>query len=361
MIRSDITLTRVRARAVNAPLQIPIKTAVGTVASAPLVLIDAETNAGITGRAWLFAYTPLCLKPLQEMVKNLSGMIEGKSLAPAAITHHFETAFLLVGHTGLLRMATAGIDMALWDALAKSVQLPLYRLLGGTKRSLKAYDSHSMDGIELAAARAQRSVADGFSALKTKIGYQTLEQDLAVIRAIKTATQNRIDVMVDYNQSLTVQEGIRRSQALEKEGLVWIEEPTRQYDYLGHAKITASTTLPIQMGENWLGTDEMSKCLDANACDMGMADIMKIGGVTGWQKASAIAESKNIPLSSHLFQEFSAHLLSVSPTAEWLERMDIAATILDSSLRFEKGKAIVSDEPGAGFQWKESDIEKYAI
>lgn len=361
MNRSDITLTRLRARAVNAPLQIPIQTAVGTVASAPLVLIDVETSAGITGHAWLFSYTPLCLKPLQEMVKSLSGMIEGKTLAPAALAQQIDEAFLLVGHTGLLRMATAGIDMALWDALAKSVQLPLYRLLGGTKRSLKAYDSHSMDGIELAAERAQRSVADGFSALKTKIGYPTLEQDLAVIRAIKTATQDKIRVMVDYNQSLNVPEGIRRSLALEKEGVVWIEEPTRQYDYVGHAHITSSTTLPIQMGENWLGTDEMSKCLDANACDLGMADIMKIGGVTGWQKASAIAESKNIPLSSHLFQEFSAHVLSVSPTADWLERMDIASTILDSSLSFEKGQAVVSDEPGVGFNWKESEIEKYAV
>ncbi|MFZ4213592.1 enolase C-terminal domain-like protein [Pantoea endophytica] len=361
MNNSDIILTRLRARAVNAPLQIPIQTAVGTVASAPLVLIDVETNAGITGHAWLFSYTPLCLKPLQEMVKNLSGMIEGKPLAPTALAQHFENAFLLVGHTGLLRMATAGIDMALWDALAKSVQLPLYRLMGGTKQTLKAYDSHSMDGIELAAERAQRSVADGFGTLKTKIGYPTLEQDLAVIRAIKTATQDRIDVMVDYNQSLTVSEATRRSLALEKEGVVWIEEPTLQYDYAGHAQISASTTLPIQMGENWLGTDEMIKCLDAHACDLGMTDIMKIGGVTGWGKASAIAESKKIPLSSHLFQEFSAHLLSVSPTADWLERMDIASTILDSSLSFEKGWAIISDEPGAGFSWKESEIDKYAI
>lgn len=361
MINSDITIIRLSARAVNAPLAIPIQTAVGTVGSAPLVLIDIETNAGITGHAWIFAYTQLCLKPLLEMVKNLAGFVEGKTLSPVTLSQQIDNAFLLVGHTGLLRMASSGIDMALWDAASKAVKLPLVKTLGGAPGKIKVYDSHSMDGVKLAAERAVQTLEDGFGALKTKIGYATLEEDIAVIRAIKAATQDRVSIMVDYNQSQNVPEAIRRSRALEKEDIFWIEEPTRQYDYIGHAKITSATSLPIQMGENWLGTDEMLKCLDANACDLAMTDIMKIGGVTGWIKAAALAEQCNIPLSSHLFQEFSAHMLAVTPTADWLERMDIASTILDSSLSFKDGKAIISDEPGVGFTWKESAIAKYQI
>ncbi|WP_416414250.1 enolase C-terminal domain-like protein [Pantoea sp. App145] len=361
MTNLDIKVTGLEVRAVNAPLEIPIQTAVGTVASAPLVLIDINTNAGVTGHAWIFSYTPVCLIPLREMVQSLRSFIEGNDLNPVAISFAIEKAFLLVGHTGLLRMATAGIDMALWDAFAKASNSPLYKILGGNHRPIKAYDSHSMDGAVLAVERAKRSLKEGFKALKTKIGYDTVEEDIAVIRAIKSATDNKIAVMVDYNQSLDVPEAIKRSQLLENEGIVWIEEPTKQYDYFGHAKISSSTHLPIQMGENWLGIFEMNNCLQANSCDLAMADIMKIGGVTGWLKAATLAESKGIPLSSHLFQEFSAHVLTVTPTADWLERMDIASSILDSSLRFIEGQAILSDEPGAGFVWKDSEISKYVI
>lgn len=118
---------------------------------------------------------------------------------------------------------------------------------------------------------------------------------------------------------------------------------------------------PIQMGENWFGPEEMSLALSAGACDLAMVDLMKIGGVTGWLRASALADDARIPLSSHIFQEFSAHVLAVSPTRHWLERMDMAGPILEPILKFKDGKAHFGDVAGAGIVWREQEVERYKV
>lgn len=356
-----ITITGLRARAVNVPLQYPIHTAVGTVATAPLVLLDLSTSAGVTGHAYVFAYTQLALKPLKQMVDAVADLVVGQPLAPQALEQALQQRFCLLGFTGLVRIAAAGLDMAAWDALAKAHELPLVELLGGKARALKSYDSHSMDGEQLATERAVLAAEQGFKAVKTKIGYATLAEDLRVVRSMREAVGSDFGVMVDYNQSLDVTEAIRRGLALQDEGIVWIEEPTVQHDYAGHARIRQALRVPVQMGENWFGPEEMFKSLQAGASDLAMPDIMKIGGVTGWQRASALAQQFSLPVSSHLFQEFSAHLLAVTPGAHWLERLDIAGAILEPTLRFENGNAIIPDLPGAGIVWKESEVARYSV
>ncbi len=354
-------ITSLTARAVNVPLDYPVRTSVGTVAAAPLVLIDIGTDAGIVGRSYLFTYTPLALAATRELLGALGEALTGCPAAPAEIDRLLEGRFRLLGATGLVRMAMAGIDMALWDAAAQRLGVPLVEMLGGARRPIPAYDSHSMDGEALAVERAKRAVEQGFAALKTKIGYATLAEDIRVIRAIRAAIGDGVEILVDYNQSQSVPEAIRRGKALEGEGVAWIEEPTRQEDYQGHARIRDALALPVQMGENWFGIDEMTKALDAGATDLAMPDAMKIGGVTGWLRAAALAQSRGIPMSSHIFQEVSCHLMAVTPTAHLLERMDLAAPILDRPLRFEAGCAVIPDRPGTGIGWNEAAVERYAV
>lgn len=358
---SEIRIKAIRTRAVNVPLEYPIRTAVGVVATSPLILIDLHTNAGVTGSAYVFTYTPLALKPVQHMIDGLASIVVDRPLAPVQLAQLLESRFRLLGNTGLVRMACAGVDMAAWDALAKAHELPLARYLGGETNPLPAYDSHSMDDVDLGRKRAEQAVSAGFKAIKTKIGYTSLDQDLNVLRNIREVVGDSVHIMVDYNQGLTIPEAIRRGRALDDEGVAWIEEPTLQHDYAGHAKVRNALKTPIQMGENWFGPDEMSKAIAVGACDFCMPDLMKIGGVTGWLRASAIAEQHGVPMSSHIFQEFSAHLLAVTPTAHWLERMDLAGPICEPSLTFADGKAYFSDRPGAGIVWREKEVERFTV
>ncbi|MRT27789.1 enolase C-terminal domain-like protein [Herbaspirillum sp. CAH-3] len=360
-MNSNVTIRSLRVRAVNVPLEYPVKTAVGIVATSPLILIDLETSANVTGRAYVFTYTPTALKATGQMVKDLEQILVGQPLAPYELDRLLCARFRLIGTTGLVRMAMAGIDMAAWDALAKLHEVPLVTLLGGTPKKIPAYDSHSMDGIEVGSKRAAEAAERGYQAIKTKIGYQTLDEDLKIVRTLRSIIGDEVQLMVDYNQGLTIPEAIRRGKALEQENIAWIEEPTLQQDYEGHAAIRQALNIPVQMGENWFGPDEMAKAINAGASDFAMPDLMKIGGVTGWLRAAALAEQKGIPLSSHIFQEFSAHLLAVSPTCHWIERMDLAGAITEPTLQFKDGQAIVPDMPGAGLSWRESEIAKYLV
>jgi mandelate racemase len=357
----NLKITGLRARAVNVPLEHPVRTSIGIVATSPLVLIDIDTDAGMTGHAYVFTYTPLGLKPVREMLMALTDMLVGQPVAPFEIERMLAGRFRLLGNTGIVKIACAGIDMALWDVLAKSRALPLVELLGGQRKAIAAYDSHSMDGEKLGLARALGAAEQGFRAIKIKIGYPTLAEDLHIVRTIRAAIGDSVELMVDFNQSLSVPEAIRRGRALDGEGLSWIEEPTRQEDYAGHARIRAAISTPVQLGENWFGAEEMHKAIAAGAADLVMPDVMKIGGVSGWLRASALAEAHRLPMSSHIFQEISCHLLAVTPTAHWLERMDLAGPILANPLEFSQGKAMVPARPGSGVDWNEAAVQKYAI
>ena len=357
---SPVRIARVEARAVNVPLKVPVRTAVGVVATSPLVLIDMHTDCGTVGRAYVFTYTPLALQATRQMVLALGQALQEQPLAPFDIDRLLSQRLRLLGRTGIALMACAGLDMAAWDALAVLRGVPLVELLGGQRRPIAAYDSHSMDGLELGLARARQAVAQGFGAIKTKIGYATLAEDLAIVRALRGAIGPDVQLMVDYNQGLTVPEAVRRIHALQDEGVAWVEEPTLQEDYAGHACIRQQVRLPIQMGENWCGPDEMAKALAAGACDLAMPDAMKIGGVTGWLRAAALAQVHGVPMSSHIFQEVSVHLLAVTPTAYLLERMDLAGPVLAEPLAFTGGAATPPAVPGTGIAWNEEAVQRHA-
>ncbi len=159
----------------------------------------------------------------------------------------------------------------------------------------------------------------------------------------------------------SVAEAEQRLRLLDEEGLIWFEEPTRADDYAGHAHLRQEARTLIQLGENWWGLSDMTKSLAAGASDLVMTDVMKIGGVTGWLRGSALAASAGLPLSSHIFPEISVHLLAVSPTAHWLEYLDLAASVLEEPVRADKGQITPSSEPGAGIRWREEMVQRFLL
>jgi mandelate racemase len=344
-------------------MQRPLKTSGGEVGTAAIVLIDLGTEEGITGRSYLFCPTPVVLEPVARLLLNLAPMIEGEPLSPVAIERKLQKAFRLLGPQGLAGMAMAGIDMASWDALAKSCEMPLVRLLGGELREIPAYNSCGlgMIGGDRAAEEAQELLGPGFSALKVRLGYPELKMDIEVVQSVRGSVGEDVVLMSDYNQSLSVPEAGIRAAALDGEGLYWIEEPTRADDYSGHAHIRHEAKTPIQLGENWWGAHDMTKSVMAGASDYAMVDAMKIGGVGGWLRAAALAEAAGLPLSSHLFPEISAHLLAVSPTSHCLEYVDWAEPVLEEPLNVERGRAYISDVPGIGLSWDEEAVQRYSV
>lgn len=353
-----LSIKSIQARAVNVPLRKPHPTAGGNVVSAPLVLIDLETTDGITGRSYLFCYTAMVLKPVVQLVQSLGELLLGDKVAPQDLNRKLQARLRLLGQQGLAGMAVAGIDMAAWDAVASAANLPLATLLGGAPRPVPAYHSCGMSGADGSRADAEESAALGFDTIKFKVGHPDVARDIAAIRAARDAG---LKVMVDYNQSLDIVSAIRRGRLLDQEDLLWIEEPTTAEDYAGHAQIAAALTTPIQMGENMWGPADLAKALEARASDCIMLDVMKIGGVTGWLQAASLAEARGIRVSSHLFPEISAHLLSVTRSAQFLEYQDWAAPVLQEPIVVSEGLAQTPARPGAGLAWNEEVVSRHLL
>ena len=356
------TLLGLRARPVNVPMARPLRTAGGVVETAPLVLIDLETSEGIPGRSYLFCYTPLALAPVVRLLEGLGGPLNGQPVVPFEVDRVLQQRFRLLGPQGLTGMAMAGIDMACWDVAAKAAGLPLVRLLGGRSRPLRAYNSNGLGliGPDAAAREATELLDGGFQAIKVRLGYATLAEDLAVVRAVRKTAGPAVTLMADYNQSLDVPEAIRRAQALDEEGLEWIEEPVRADDYDGCARVAEAARTAIQIGENCWGPHDLARAIRAGSADRLMPDAMKVGGVTGWLRAAALTQAAGIPTSTHLFPEVSAHLLAVTPTADWVEYVDWAGPVLSEPLAIAAGQVTASDRPGLGLEWNEPAVTRFA-
>jgi len=335
----------------------------GVITKAPLLLIDLETEEGVTGRSYLWCYFPAAMPAIAKILEEVARVVEGERLAPADLWSKLAERFALIGVQGIVRMAMAGFDVAAWDALAIAAGWPLATLIGSSPKRIPAYNSC---GLGLMAPRAvadeaEKLLARGFRAVKLRLGYPTLAEDLAALHAVKKRIGSEIAVMVDYNQALSLAQALERGRALDQEGIYWLEEPIRHDDYAGNATLVRELETPIQIGENFSESSAMAVALAAGAADYVMPDLERIGGVTGWLRAAALAATHRIEMSSHLFPEVSAHLLAATPTAHFLEYMDWADRILAQPLEIVDGFAIVPQRPGNGLTWDAKAVEKYRI
>lgn len=363
-IECDLKITGVTARPVIVPMARPLHTASGAVEQAVLVLIDVATNRGFTGRSYLFAFTPHIQKSIIALVDGMGQMILGDNASPYEIERKLRSKHLLLGVHNVVLFAISGIDMALWDAYSQSVELPLVKALGGSVKKIQAYNSNGLGlmPIEQLPSEAEQLLSEGFTAIKLRLGRESAADDLAAVKAVKSAVENSTTIMCDFNQGLTLAEAMLRCRMLDDEGgLFWIEEPIAAENYRGIAKLAETTSTPISIGENFMGIEQMQDALQNECCDFVMPDVQRIAGVTGWMRAAAMADAAGIEMSSHLFPEYSCHLLAVTPTAHWLEYVDWAAPLLEEPLTVESGFVHVPDRPGSGVLWNEEAISLYQV
>ena len=362
--QADQLITGLTARPVVVPMKRSLHTASGAIDSAALVLIDLTTSSGEVGRSYLFAIGNHNLKPIVELLNAMGAFITGEPVAPLEIERLLRKRYSLTGVHNLILFGISGIDMALWDALAKSVDKPLVSILGGRPQPVKAYNSCGL-GImppDQLADEAVRLIEHGFSAVKLRLGREHLRDDIIAVQAVKKALGPDITLMCDFNQGLTVNEAIRRGRALDREGgLYWLEEPVCADDFNGNRKIREAIHTPLQLGENFMGPEQMARALAHDCCDFVMPDVQRISGVSGWLRAAALAEAYSVDMSSHLFPEFSRHLLAVTATRHWLEYVDWADPILDTPVQIDSGHVLISNEPGAGIRWNEKAVARYTF
>lgn len=357
-----LTVRAIRATPVLVPRRFALGTSAATVREAPLLLVDLETDEGVTGRAYQFCYSAAAAPGIITFLEDIVEAVAGERIVPADIWARLSKRYTLIGVQGIVRMAMAMVDIAGWDALSQAAGMPLARFLGADPRPVRAYNSNGLGLMEPAALgdEVEKLLEGGFRAVKLRLGYPTLEADVAAVRAVRKRVDDAIAVMVDYNQALTVPEAVRRAQALDGEGVFWIEEPIRHDDFAGCAEVAAVAVTPVQIGENFSQVYDMEKAMAARSCDLVMPDLERIGGVTGWLRASALAAEAGMPMSSHLYPEVSAHLLAATPTADWLEYVDWMNPLLTEPLSIVDGQAVVPASSGTGLCWNPDAVRRYS-
>ena len=362
MGKPQLTYESVDVRAVSVPLRRPVVSKVGRFDEWPLLLVDLHTREGVTGRSYLEPYLKPSARYIAPAIRDLVQSRRGAPVRPLDDFQAGRRSLNLIGYEGVAMIAVSGIDMAAWDALSQAAGMPLAEFLGGSLGDVPAYNSSGLwlGAVDGLAREAAELVAEGgFQALKLRLGRDRLEDDLRAIRSVREAVGSDTKLMVDFNQGLTLGDALQRCHALDAERLYWFEEPVTYNNLDGYAQLAAELETPVQLGENFYGPRELMRALQMRAGDYVMPDLMRIGGVSGWLRAVPIAAALGVQVSTHLYPEFSAHLMRVTETAHWLEWQDWADPILAQPFPVKDGRIGIPDRPGSGVAWNENAVRRY--
>jgi mandelate racemase len=359
-----LTLDKIVVRVIQVPLRRPIVAKLGEFRHFPFILTDVHTKEGVIGHSYLEPYRLTATKSIVALIEDMADQQRGKPLAPFDRFEEAMRSLHLLGRQGVTLIAMAALDMAMWDALAKALGLPLVVMLGGTVGPVRAYNTNGLwlIPIERLADEASSLVAEGdFKAIKIRLGRDNVKDDLKAIAEVRRAVGDDIILMSDFNQGLSFNAALRRLHQLDDQGLEWFEEPIAFDDFANSARLANELKTPLQIGENIYGPRHFMQAVASGAADCYMPDLERIGGVTGWLRSAAIAGAAGLPMSTHLYPEFSAHLMRVTETADWLEWRDWGNPFLAEPFEIRDSAIHIPDRPGAGIAWDEAAVKRFAI
>lgn len=356
-------ITAVRSRVVKVPLRRRVVARIGTFDAMWDLLVDVETDEGIVGSTYLWAFSPAGAGALRQVLAELAVVAIGED--PFFTTRLWRRMWARItqwGHKGIAVIGMSAIDTATWDVVGKAVGKPLAHVLGAHADRVPTYASEGLwltDDLHALAREAEELVGQGFRAVKMRLGRPKMADDLEAVRVVREAIGPDVTLMVDANQGWDADYTIRIGRRLEDFELYWIEEPIPHDDLAGHARIAAALDTPIASGENLYSPQGFREAIEHRAFDIAMPDVERVGGVTGWMRTAALAEAWNLPICSHLFPEINVHLVAAAPTACFLEHMPWGAELFQEQLQLVDGMVPVPDRPGLGLSWDEAAVRRF--
>ena len=261
-----------------------------------------------------------------------------------------------VGRSGVATQALAAIDIALYDLKAKRAGLPLAKLLGAHRDSVRTYNTSGgflNASIEEVKERASRSIAEGIGGIKIKVGLPDGATDLARVAAVREHIGPDVPLMVDANQQWDRTTALRMGRRLEEFDLVWIEEPLDAYDAEGHAALAAALDTPIATGEMLASVAEHERLIATRACDIIQPDAPRVGGITQFLRLLTLADQAGLDLAPHFAMEIHLHLAATYPREPWVEHFDWLDPLFNEPLETKDGRMFVPDRPGLGVTFSE--------
>lgn len=360
-------IVSVEAVTYRIPPAIPWEDATHVVTGLEYIIVTIKADNGLTGVGW--AHTPGVGATAVEALINdyLANMLIGKNAENIEALWNFTNSQVhRCGTGGLNTFAVAAIDIALWDIRGKQYNQPLYRLLGGAKEEILAYGSgidYSYSYPELF-EMVDEFVQKGYPAIKIKVGYDTIEENIERIRLVKERMGTR-QLLVDINQKWTSAQAIQFCSNFEQFHLGWIEEPISRDDVEGHTRFRRHIKTPLAIGENLFNKFQFADFLKADAVDIVQADVGRVGGITEWMKIAHLADAYFRPIAPHFVMELSVSLLCAVPNSLILEHIKGGSFtemgVLKHPITVEEGVARPPQIPGHGVVFDFEKLEKYKV
>ena len=337
----------------QAKLKKPIADATHTLREISFLVLRLQLENGIIGESYLlsFQYSPYAI----------AGAL--KDILPATIgCEPFNTGALLqfianqteyFGQNGINKWAAAAINIAMWDAWAKALQQPVWKLWGTYRDKCAIYGSggwisYTIDELIEEVTGYQKR---GFKAVKIKVGSPDWKTDVERLRQVRRAVGDDINIMMDANQGMQLPEAIQLARKAVEMNIYWFEEPLHHENFDGYKSLKAQTGISLAMGEREYNTLPLLELNKRNALDIWQPDIMRIGGVEAWKESAAVANAHHIPVLPHYYKDYDVPLVCSIPNGVGVESFDWIDSLIDRPMLVKDGFAYPHNEPGWGFNF----------
>ncbi len=334
------------------------------------VVLRLRTDAGITG----WAYTSFGMigggpRVLESILQNeVQAVVAGKDPAfPKRLRADLWKALEYAGVQGITQFAIGAVDIAVWDILGKAAGLPVYKMLGAYTDRMPVYSMcgwyYEDDGdLTHFKKSLDDAFAQGFEAVKIKVGRGSLDDDIKRIDAARAIAGKDRRIMVDANQKFNLNEAIRRGRVYQQMGCFWFEEPLAPQDHAGFAELARELDIRIATGENEYTKYAYVDLIARRGVDVVQPDNRRSGGVTEWMEIGAIADGFGLELASHGGGPTNLHMLLAMPNAIYMETGSLKGDSSSVEKLRPSGSAVLAPEmPGIGSELRPDYIRKFKV
>ena len=350
-------IARVTSYAYNLKADEPLANAKPMMGVREMVLCKVMTADGIEGIGVTF-FGGVLTNALALAVRDLGQLIVGEDpRLTERCVEKMRAAASSCGPGGILTLALAAIDTALWDIRGKIVGQPVAMLLGGHRDKVPAYASgalHRFLTLKEVEQAARTLVERGWTSMKTQLalpGPTSPDIEVNRMKVVRAAVGPEVQLMCDINQRWNVHQAIAIGHRIEEYGLHWLEDVTTADDYAGLARVTGALKTPVAGGEYVYGIAPFRQMLEAGSVDIPMIDLVRVGGITQWVKVAGMAEAFNLPVVSHLIPEIHVHLIAAVPNGEIVEYMPWTRALFVDPPLPDQGIMTVPRAPGLGLSF----------
>lgn len=342
------------------PLSRPLADSTHELREIAFLVTRIQTSSGITGDAYLlsFHYSP---NAIAGALRDIRPLAEGFPVHETArLTAQWEKESEYFGNPGIHRWALGSINLAMWDAHAKMLGQPVWKLFDVRRERVPLYGSGGWSSytIDELLDEVTRYVKRGFKAVKIKVGSPEMQRDVERLTKVREAVGDGVNVMMDANQGMDVASALKLAQAVRDLRITWFEEPIDHADFAGYAHLRKHAAISLAMGEREFDTLALRELIARDAIDLWQPDILRLGGVEAWRASAELANAHQIPVLPHYYKEYDVPLLMGVDNAFGAESFDWIDPLIDHPIRMKDGYAYPSDGPGWGFSFKDDKLSE---